>query len=71
MKSKRLSLAFGGIHAIKEVDLSVHTGELVAVIGPNGAGKTSLLNCITGFYKATSGDIIFNGVSIVVCTPTS
>ena len=60
-----LSLEFGGIHALKSVDLSVHTGELVAVIGPNGAGKTSLLNCITGFYKATSGDIVFNGESIL------
>ena len=59
-----LSLAFGGIQAVKDVSLSVHTGELVAVIGPNGAGKTSLLNCITGFYKATSGDIVFNGRSI-------
>ncbi len=65
LEVKGLSLAFGGIQAIKNVDLSVHTGELVAVIGPNGAGKTSLLNCITGFYKATSGDIIFNGRSIV------
>jgi branched-chain amino acid transport system ATP-binding protein len=65
LEVKGLSLAFGGIQAVKNVDLSVHTGELVAVIGPNGAGKTSLLNCITGFYKATSGDIIFNGRSIV------
>jgi len=64
LEVKRLSLSFGGIHAIRDVDLSVHTGELVAVIGPNGAGKTSLLNCITGFYKATSGDIVFNGRSI-------
>ncbi|HPS94173.1 MAG TPA: ATP-binding cassette domain-containing protein, partial [Deltaproteobacteria bacterium] len=60
-----LCLEFGGIHALKSVDLSVHTGELVAVIGPNGAGKTSLLNCITGFYKATSGDIVFNSESIL------
>jgi branched-chain amino acid transport system ATP-binding protein len=60
-----LSLSFGGIQALREVDLFVHTGELLAVIGPNGAGKTSLLNCITGFYKATSGDILFNGESIL------
>ena len=64
LEVKGLSLAFGGIQAIKDVSLSVHTGELVAVIGPNSAGKTSLLNCITGFYKATSGDILFNGRSI-------
>jgi branched-chain amino acid transport system ATP-binding protein len=61
LEVRGLSLAFGGIQAIKDVSLSVHTGELVAVIGPNGAGKTSLLNCITGFYRATSGDIVFKG----------
>jgi branched-chain amino acid transport system ATP-binding protein len=65
LEVKGLSLSFGGIQALKEVDLSVRTGELVAVIGPNGAGKTSLLNCITGFYKATSGDILFNGETIL------
>ena len=55
-----LSLRFGGVVAVKEVDLAVRTGELMAVIGPNGAGKTSLLNCITGFYHPQQGRIIFN-----------
>lgn len=59
-----LRLSFGGVVAVKDVDLSVHTGELMAVIGPNGAGKTSLLNCITGFYRAQQGKIIFNGKDI-------
>jgi branched-chain amino acid transport system ATP-binding protein len=59
-----LSLRFGGVVAVKEVDLDVHTGELMAVIGPNGAGKTSLLNCITGFYHPQQGRIIFNGRDI-------
>ncbi|MGP8152890.1 MAG: ABC transporter ATP-binding protein [Smithella sp.] len=55
-----LRLSFGGVIAVKDVDLNVHTGELMAIIGPNGAGKTSLLNCITGFYRAQRGKIIFN-----------
>jgi branched-chain amino acid transport system ATP-binding protein len=59
-----LRLSFGGVIAVKDVDLDVHTGELVAVIGPNGAGKTSLLNCITGFYHPQKGRIIFNGREI-------
>jgi branched-chain amino acid transport system ATP-binding protein len=59
-----LSLRFGGVVAVKEVDLAVRTGELMAVIGPNGAGKTSLLNCITGFYHPQQGRIIFNGRDI-------
>lgn len=59
-----LTLKFGGITALNEIDLSVRTGELVAIIGPNGAGKTSLLNCITGYYKAQEGQIFFNGKDI-------
>jgi branched-chain amino acid transport system ATP-binding protein len=61
---ERLTLRFGGITAVSNVDLNVRTGELVSVIGPNGAGKTSLLNCITGYYKAQAGRILFNGKDI-------
>jgi branched-chain amino acid transport system ATP-binding protein len=59
-----LTLKFGGITALNKIDLSVRTGELVSVIGPNGAGKTSLLNCITGYYKAQEGRMLFNGDDI-------
>ena len=64
LEIRNLRLSFGGVVAIKDVDLSIHTGELMAIIGPNGAGKTSLLNCITGFYHAQQGQIIFNGQDI-------
>lgn len=64
LEVKRLTLKFGGITALNDIHLSVHTGELVAVIGPNGAGKTSLLNCITGYYKPQEGQILFNGEEI-------
>ena len=64
LEIKNLRLSFGGVVAVKDVDLTVHTGELMAVIGPNGAGKTSLLNCITGFYHPQQGRIIFNGRDI-------
>ena len=60
LEIRKLSLSFGGIMALNDLSLRVHTGELVAVIGPNGAGKTSLLNCITGFYRAQKGNIFFN-----------
>ncbi len=60
LEVKRLTLKFGGIIALNKIDLSVSTGELVAIIGPNGAGKTSLLNCITGYYKPQEGHIFFN-----------
>ena len=60
----KLSLHFGGVRALHDIDLAVRTGELVAVIGPNGAGKTSLLNCMTGFYRPQQGRIRFNGRDI-------
>jgi len=65
LEVKRISLNFGGVMALHDVDLTVHTGELVSIIGPNGAGKTSLLNCITGYYRAQEGQIFFNGEEII------
>ena len=64
LEVKNLSLSFGGLMALSQIDLAVRTGELLAIIGPNGAGKTSLLNCITGFYRSQKGSILFNGKDI-------
>ncbi len=60
----KLSLTFGGLRALTEVDLQLFEREIVSVIGPNGAGKTSIFNVITGVYKPTSGDVRFAGESI-------
>jgi branched-chain amino acid transport system ATP-binding protein len=64
LEVNNLTLRFGGITALNNIDLNVNSGELVAVIGPNGAGKTSLLNCITGYYRPQEGQIFFNGEEI-------
>ena len=64
LKIRDVCLNFGGVKALNNIDLQVNNGELFAVIGPNGAGKTSLMNCITGFYRAVSGQILFNGREI-------
>jgi branched-chain amino acid transport system ATP-binding protein len=64
LEVKSLKLKFGGITALNNIDLTVRTGELVAIIGPNGAGKTSLLNCITGYYTPQEGQIFFNGEDV-------
>ncbi|MGD0919698.1 MAG: ABC transporter ATP-binding protein [Thermodesulfobacteriota bacterium] len=64
LEVKKIILNFGGVMALHDVDLTVHTGELVSIIGPNGAGKTSLLNCITGYYHPQKGEILFNGEDI-------
>ena len=69
LEVNNLTLHFGGIMALNDVTLGVHTGELLAVIGPNGAGKTSLLNCLTGFYAPQHGTIRFNGKEITHLPP--
>jgi branched-chain amino acid transport system ATP-binding protein len=69
LEVKDLCLNFGGLVALQNVNLSVKTGELLAIIGPNGAGKTSLLNCMTGYYRPQIGHIIFNGEDITALRP--
>jgi branched-chain amino acid transport system ATP-binding protein len=59
---ENVSLAFGGVQAIRSVSFDIHKGEIRAIIGPNGAGKTSMLNCINGFYHPQEGAITFKGV---------
>lgn len=55
---------FGGLYANDDISFVVDEREIVSVIGPNGAGKSTLFNCITGFYPATSGRILFYGKDI-------
>jgi branched-chain amino acid transport system ATP-binding protein len=52
---EHLTMRFGGLIAIDDLSFSARRGEITAVIGPNGAGKTTVFNCVTGFYKPTSG----------------
>ena len=62
---KGLKVAYGGIQAVKGIDLEVCRGELVALIGANGAGKTTTLKAITGTLSPSAGDIVFDGRSII------
>ncbi len=59
-----LRLAFGAVDALDKVSFAVYPDELVSVIGPNGAGKSSLLNCLSGFYRPSSGQVRFLGQDI-------
>ena len=61
---RSVTLNFGGLQVVSDLDLHVAEGEIVSVIGPNGAGKTTLFNLITGIYEPTGGDIVFAGESI-------
>ena len=69
LQTLRLTKAFGGLRAVNEFDLTVRRGELAGLIGPNGAGKTTVFNMISGLYVPTSGDIRFEGESIVGLEP--
>ena len=69
LEARNLSLRFGGIAALVDVDFQVTPGELFSIIGPNGAGKTSLLNIVSGRYKPTEGDVLYKGKSIAGLTP--
>jgi branched-chain amino acid transport system ATP-binding protein len=57
---KKLTMDFGGLRALDQVDLDVQQGEIVALIGPNGAGKTTFFNCITGIYDPSGGDVLIS-----------
>lgn len=61
---QNLTIKFGGVTALSDVNLEVKKGEILALIGPNGAGKTTVFNVITGVYKPTSGSIIFDGIAL-------
>jgi branched-chain amino acid transport system ATP-binding protein len=56
---ERVTIRFGGLVALADVDFTMAAGSILAIIGPNGAGKTTLFNCITGFYRPASGRILF------------
>ena len=69
LELRSVSKRFGGLSVITELDLDVKEGEIVSVIGPNGAGKTTLFNLVTGVYRPDTGDIVFEGESIVGLQP--
>ena len=62
-------VSFGGVKALQDVGFSVYEGEIFSIIGPNGAGKTSMLNVISGFYKASAGTIKFDGMDRTSASP--
>jgi len=66
---KNLSLSFGGVRALTDINVDVRENEILAIIGPNGAGKTCLLNCINGFYKPQEGEIYYEGQRITHIRP--
>jgi branched-chain amino acid transport system ATP-binding protein len=69
LQVQEVTKTFGGIIALNRVSFEVHAGEILGIIGPNGSGKTTVVNCITGFVKATSGRVFFRGKDITANPP--
>ncbi len=69
LKIEDITLTFGGLAALSNVSMDIEPGLITSIIGPNGAGKTSLLNCISGFYHPTSGDIHYRDKSLSKASP--
>ncbi len=69
LELSQVTKQFGGLTAVKDVDLSIWPKEIISVIGPNGAGKTTVFNLITGIYTPTAGDIRLEGKSLVGLKP--
>jgi branched-chain amino acid transport system ATP-binding protein len=64
LELKNVTIKFGGVTALNEVNFHVNKGEICALIGPNGAGKTTVFNVVTGVYPVTSGEITFKGQNL-------
>ena len=64
-----LSMSFGGLKAVSDLDLNIAEGEIFSIIGPNGAGKTTVFNMVSGFYKPDAGKIRFEGRDITRLRP--
>ncbi|MER6329982.1 ABC transporter ATP-binding protein [Streptomyces sp. NPDC014983] len=61
LEARDVTMRFGGLTAVRSVDFTVNSGEIVGLIGPNGAGKTTFFNCLTGLYVPTEGTVAYKG----------
>ena len=69
LEVSNLGIAFGGLQAVSQLDLSIEKGHLYGLIGPNGAGKTTVFNMLTGVYRPTEGNIVLDGKDITGQNP--
>jgi branched-chain amino acid transport system ATP-binding protein len=65
LEIRHLGIYFGGLRAVHDLNVTLKGGELLGLIGPNGAGKTTVFNMVSGFYRPSAGEILFDGHSLV------
>ena len=70
LRVEHLTMQFGGVVAVNDLNMEINEGEIVALIGPNGAGKTTAFNCVTGVYEPTNGQVSFKGLPIARSHPS-
>lgn len=66
---ENLTMRFGGLTALDELNMAVRQGEILGLLGPNGSGKTTFFNVLTGLYKASGGSIRYDGADVIGKTP--
>ncbi len=71
LEVRGISLRFGGVRALTDVSFGVNEGELFSIIGPNGAGKTSMVNCVSGRYRPSEGQLRYRGRDVTSLTPNA
>ncbi|MBE6632393.1 MAG: ABC transporter ATP-binding protein [Ruminococcaceae bacterium] len=69
LECKQITKTFGSVYANKDCDLTVYSGEILAILGENGSGKTTLMNMVAGIYYPDSGSIYVNGEEVIIRSP--
>ena len=69
VEMRNIRVAFGGVHAVDGVSISVFPGEVVGLVGGNGAGKSTLIRTLSGAHRADSGEILVNGSPVSITNP--
>jgi D-xylose transport system ATP-binding protein len=69
VEMRNINVAFGGVHAVRDVTIDLHPGEVVGLVGGNGAGKSTLMRVLSGAHRADSGEIVINGTPCAISNP--
>jgi len=69
VEMRNINVAFGGVHAVRDVTIDLHPGEVIGLVGGNGAGKSTLMRVLSGAHPADSGEIFVDGKPVVIKNP--